>query len=56
MTEREAQPGGDGRPYICPAAMRTVSEMEGHLAEQAVTVVPTPFHIDRLVREIGARL
>jgi two-component system alkaline phosphatase synthesis response regulator PhoP len=41
---------------LCTAAVRTVKEMEGHLAEQGVTVVPKPFDIDRLLREIGERL
>jgi CheY-like chemotaxis protein len=41
---------------LCTAAVRTVREMEDHLREQGVTVVPKPFDVDRLVREIGERL
>jgi len=41
---------------LCTAAVRTVAEMESHLREQGVTVVPKPFDIDHLVREIGERL
>ena len=41
---------------LCTAAVRTVREMEGHLAAQNVGVVLEPFDIDHLLSEIEARL
>ena len=41
---------------LCTAAVRTVREMEGHLAAQNVGVVLKPFDIDHLLSEIEARL
>ena len=41
---------------LCTAATKPVREMEGHLATQNVGVVPKPFDIDQLVREVEARL
>ena len=41
---------------LCTAAVQTVQEMADHLAVQNIGVVLKPFDLDRLLREIEARL